>query len=251
MKAKCKALTFIAILVLLTLFISNFSFSQEAETEKKNDEVRGYLMLGGSKLDIDALNERLVSKGQSSFSDGFLSFGGGFLRKKNSNWLFGVEGHYLFIEEKDYTVPNGSYKTSLTGAYGFVDIGYALVSSGGLNIYPLIGFGGGGAGLQIGKSNFDDILEQPERNVNLTAGAFLLNFAIGSDYLIKSKESEKDEGGLVLGFRAGYTYSPWKGAWWTDNISIDGGPKIGMTGPYFRLMIGFGGKGEWWNEGKK
>jgi len=251
MKVKNEMFKILATMALLTLFIATISFSQEAETEKKNDEVRGYLMFGGSKLDIDDLNERLVSKGHSSLSDGFLSFGGGFLRKKNSNWLVGVEGHYLFVEDKDYAMPNGSYKASLTAAYGFVDIGYALVSSGGLNIYPLIGFGGGGAWLQIGKSNFDDILEQPERNANLTASAFLLNFAIGSDYLITSKESEKYEGGLVLGFRAGYTYSPWKGAWWTDNISIDGGPKIGMTGPYFRLMIGFGGKGEWWKEKEK
>ena len=251
MKVKCKTLTFIATIVSLTLLISNFSFSQEAETEKKNDEVRGYFMFGRSKLDIDALNERLVSKGKTSLSDGFLSFGGGFLRKNNSNWLSGVEGHYLFAEEKDYTVPNGNHKASLTAAYGFFDIGYALVSSGGLNIYPLIGFGGGVMWLQIGKNNFNDILEDPERNAELTAGIFLLNFALGSDYLLKLKEEEKGVSGIVFGFRAGYTYAPWKGAWWTDNISIDGGPKIEMTGPYIRFMIGFGGKGEWWKEEKK
>lgn len=251
MKVKIKTLTFIATTALLTLFISNFSFSQEAENEKKNEEVRGYFMVGGSQLNIDALNERLVDKGKSSFSDGFLSFGGGFLRKKNSNWLFGVEGHFLLGEEKDYAMPTVSHKASLTTAYGFFDIGYAVVSSGGFNLYPLIGFGGGGMWLQIGKSNFDDVLEAPERNANLTAGTFLLNFALGSDYLIKLKEYEKDEGGIVLGFRAGYTYSPWNGAWWSDNISIQGGPKIEMNGPYVRLMIGFGGKGEWWKEEKK
>jgi len=251
MKVKINTLAFITTIVFLILFIANFSFSQEAETEKKNEEVRGYVMLGGSKLDIDALNDRLVSKASASFSDEFFSIGGGFLRKKNSNWLLGVEGHLLLVEEQDYRMQDVSHKASLIAAYGFFDIGYAVVSSGDLNIYPLIGFGGGGMWLQIGKNNFDDILEDPVRNANLTGGIFMFNFALGSDYLIKVKEYEKNKGGIVFGFRAGYTYTPWNGAWWTDNISIKGGPKIGMTGPYIRFMIGFGGKGEWWKEEKK
>ncbi len=251
MKVKINTLAFITTIVFLILFGANFSFSQEAETEKKNDEVRGYLMLGGSKLDIDALNDRLASKASASFSDEFFSIGGGFLRKKNNNWLFGIEGHVLLVEEQDYEIQNVNHKASLTAAYGFLDVGYALVSSGGLNIYPLIGFGGGGTWLQIGKNNFDDILEDPERNASLTGGTFMFNFALGSDYLIKVKEYEKDEAGIVLGFRVGYTYSPWNGGWWTDMISIEGGPKAEMTGPYLRVMIGFGGKGEWWKEEKK
>ena len=250
MKLKIKMLTIIATMVLLTLFISNFSFSQETETEKKNEEVRGYLMLGGSRLDIDVLNDRLTSKGYSSFTDGFLSIGGGFLSKKNSRWLFGAEGHYLIAEEKNNTIPNGSFKTMLSAAYGFLDVGYALVSSGGLNIFPLIGIGGGGTWLQIGKKDFDDILEGPQRNASVSSGTFLLNFALGSDYLIKSKDEKKGEG-LVLGFRMGYTYTPWECGWWSDTISIDGGPKMGVTGPYIRFMIGFGGKGEWWKDDKK
>ncbi len=251
MKVKIKTLTLITTIAWLTLFISNFSFSQEAETEKKNDEVRGYLMLGGSKLDLDALNDRLMRHGSASFSDEFFSIGGGFLSKKNSNWLFGIEGHVLLVDEQDYVIQNVAHKASLTAAHGFFDVGYNLVSLGGLNIYPLIGIGGGGAWLQIGKSNFDNILEAPQGNANLTGIAFMLNFALGADYLIKIKESEQDETGIVLGFRAGYTYSPWNGAWWTDTISIEDGPKVGMTGPYVRLMLGFGGKGEWWKEEKK
>lgn len=249
MKANIKTITVIATIALLTLLISNSSFSQEAETEKKDEEVRGYFMFGGSKLDIDALNNRLVSKDYSSFSDNFFSLGGGFLREKNNNWLFGAEGHFLLVEEKDKTMPNGSHKASLTAAYGFFDVGHILVSSGGLNIYPLIGFGVGGTSLKIGKNNFDDILNDPERNAELSTFIFLLNFALGTDYLLKSKD-DKEGVGMVLGFRVGYTYAPWKGGWWTDVIGIDGGPKTGITGPYIRFMIGVGGKGEWWKEQK-
>jgi hypothetical protein len=250
MNVKIETQTFIATIILLSLFISYFSFSQEAEIEKKNKDIRGYLMLGGSRLDIDVVNDRLVSKGYSSFSDEYFSIGGGFLSKTNSRWLIGVEGHYLFNEEKDNVIPNGNYKTLLTTAYGFFDVGYDLVSTEDLNIYPLMGFGLGFTWLKIGKNNFDDILSDPERNAELYTGTFLLNFAFGFDYLLKTKEYEKNKGGLVLGFRVGYTYAPWKGGWWTDMIDIDNGPKIGMTGPYMRFMIGFGGKGEWWKEEK-
>lgn len=250
MKATNQTLAFITTIVLLTIFSTNFAVSQEKNTEAKKEEVRGYLMLGGSTLDIDPLNDRLVSKGYASFSDKFYSLGIGFLRKKNSNWLFGPEGHVLIVEEKEKAMPNGNHTVSLIGAYGFFNVGYALVTSGGLNIYPLIGFGGGGTWLNIGKNNFDDILEDPERSAEIFTGTFLLNFALGADHLIKFKEDEKVEG-MVLGFRVGYTYTPWKGGWWTDMIDIKGGPKTGMTGPYIRFMIGFGGKGEWWKEEKK
>lgn len=251
MKVKIKTLTLIVTITWLTLFMSNFSLSQETEPAKKNDEVRGYLMLGGSQLDLDALNDRLMSHGSASFSDEFFSIGGGFLRKKSSNWLAGFEGHVLLVDEQDYILNNVTHKASLFAAQGFFDVGYNLVSLGGLNIYPLIGIGGGGVWLQLGKNIFDNILEAPQGNASLTGSAFLLNFALGSDYLIKIKASEKDETGIVLGFRAGYTYSPWHGEWWSDTIQIEGGPKVGMTGPYVRLMIGFGGKGEWWKEEKK
>ena len=36
-----------------------------------------------------------------------------------------------------------------------------------------------------------------------------------------------------------------------DTISIDDGPKMGITGPYVHIMIGVGGKGEWWKDKKK
>jgi len=251
MKVKIKTLTLVATIALLSLLISNLSFSQATESEQKNKEGRGYLMFGGGKLDIDALNDRLLSQGKPVFNDEFASFGIGFLNKKNQHWLIGAEGHYLIIDEKDYAATNGNYKASLSAACGFIDFGYDVLSSTKLNLYPLIGIGGGGLWLQIGKNNFNDILDTPERNANLTSFTALFNFALGSDYMIKSSEDTKNKVGLVLGFRAGYIYSPWKGTWWTDNISIDNGPKLGMTGPYLRLMIGIGGKGEWWKEKEK
>lgn len=251
MKAKRKTLLFTFTIIVLIFFVNTVSFSQEAEAEKNNEEVRGYLMIGGNQLDIDPLNERLLSQNNFTFSDQFFSIGGGFHRIKNERWLFGFEGHFLANEEQEFAAQNVDYKASLMAAYGFFDMGYILVSSGGLDIYPLIGFGGGGSWLQIGKKNFNDILEDPVRNAQLTSGAFLLNFAVGADYLFKSKEFKEHEAGFVMGFRAGYTYTPWDGAWWTDNISVEGGPDTGLTGAYVRFMIGFGGKGEWWNEEKK
>lgn len=250
MVSKIRILTFTVAIAFLIFFISNISFGQEAECKMNNNEVRGYLMLGYTKFDIDDLNDRLMSKGNTSFSDDFYSIGGGFLHQSKNNWLFGFEGHFMFCDEKDYSRPGESYKASLMAANGFFDIGYSVVSSEGLNIYPLIGVGGGATWLEIGKKNFDDILDTPQGNASLTAYNFMFNFAIGTDYLIKIEEKEKNEAGLVLGVRAGYFYAPWNGDWWSDNINITSGPNIGMTGPYIRFMIGFGGKGNWWDNEK-
>ena len=55
---------------------------------------------------------------------------------------------------------------------------------------------------------------------------------------------EKGKGGMVLGVRAGYTFSPFKGDWNMDDLEISGAPETGITGPYIRLMIGGGGFGK-------
>lgn len=64
------------------------------------------------------------------------------------------------------------------------------------------------------------------------------------DYLLKFAEDETGKGGMLLGLRAGYTFSPVKSGWNMDDLEISGAPKIGITDPFIRLMIGGGGFGK-------
>lgn len=232
-----------ALVAAMSLLTVDIAQGQEVMSKVKKGQIRGYFMFGGSTIDIDPLNSELESKGYSTHSDNFGSFGGGGHIIIN-RMIIGGEGHALVGEEEESVIARGSFKTSLSGFYGFFDVGYLIHSKHDLNVYPLIGIGGGAMSLKIGPDSFDDILENPRRGAELSAGGFLLNAALGTDYLMRLWKDEKGEGGLVFGLRIGYTFAPAKGGWEMDGITLSGDPEMGITGPYFRLMIGAGGIGK-------
>lgn len=243
----CEKVKIVAILIVVTLvsiFFADNSRGQEKAPTAEEEAGMGYSMLGMSIIDIKDLNARLESKGYSEISDNFFSVGGGGHGIINNRLIIGGEGHALLGEE----VTSGNYKNSITIGYGFFNLGYVVYSIKDLRVYPLLGLGGGGMNFKIAEKvtslSFDDVLDNPKRSVELSTGGFLLNLAFGLDYLLKLAEDEKGKAGLILGLRAGYTFSPFKGGWQMDEIEISDAPEIGITGPYIRLMIGGGGVGK-------
>ena len=235
---KSSGITFL--IITLFLFISaNNAYSQELKHRGRMGGGRGYFMFGFNNLDIKNLNTALENKGYSKLSDNFLSFGGGGHGIIN-RFIIGGEGHGLIGEEAN----SENYKSSLSVGYGFFDFGYIVYSIGGLNVYPLLGIGGGGITLKISEKvppSFDAILDNPKRGVEISTGGLLLNIAVGADYLLNLGDRKWGNGGLVFGLRIGYTYSPIKSDWQFEEGSISDGPETGITGPYLRLMIGGGG----------
>jgi len=70
----------------------------------------------------------------------------------------------------------------------------------------------------------------------------LLNVAVGMDYLISfGQDRDGGRGGFLLGIRAGYMISPFQGDWSMGELEVAGGPDLGLTGPYVRVMFGGGG----------
>jgi len=189
--------------VIVSIFMCAIAQAQETAVDKEGGG-RGYFMFGGNIIDIKSLNSKLESKGYSKFSDNFISFGGGghgIIGKV----IIGGEGHGLAGRE----TTSGSYKTSIGAGYGFFNVGYLIYTTGAINIYPILGLGGGGIGVKIiekGTPSFDEVLDNPKRSAELSTGGFLLNLALGADYLLKLGEDEKGGGGLVFGLRIGYTY---------------------------------------------
>lgn len=236
-------------MVIASIFLCPIAQAQETAQEmavhNKKGGGRGYFMFGGSIIDIKSLNSKLDSKGYPKFPDNFISLGGGghgIIGKV----IIGGEGHGLIGRET--TGGSKTYKTSISAGYGFFNFGYIVYSTKGLSVYPLLGLGGGGMSFKIVERetipSFDDVLNNPKRSANLSTSGFLLNLALGTDYLLKLEEDKKREGGLVFGLRIGYTFALIKGSWKMDGIEISGGPEIGITGPYIRLMIGGGGSGK-------
>lgn len=244
MYEKVKIVATLIVVAVVSILFANISQGQEIAPTAKEGGGMGYSMFGWSTIDIKALNSRLESKGYSNISDNFISFGGGGHGIINNKVIIGGEGHGVFGKE----VTSGNYKNSINVGYGFFNLGYIVYSVKELRFYPLLGLGVGGMNLKIVEKvtslSFDDVLDDPKRRVELSTGGFLLNLALGIDYLLKLGEDEKGKAGLIFGLRAGYTLSPFKGGWDMDEIEISGAPEIGITGPYIRLMIGGGGFGK-------
>ncbi|MBN2415500.1 hypothetical protein JXO52_06645 [bacterium] len=231
-----------AIRTVVFFFIAVCLLSGGAAAQDRAEKAgMGYSIFGQSYVGIDDLNEALKGKGYGALSDKFFSVGGGGHTIVNGRWILGGEGHTLLGD----AVVTGDVTSSLMIGYGFFDIGYLLFSKADLNFYPLLGIGGGGMSLNIGEDiamiSMDEALDNPNRGISLSTAEFLLNIGVGLDYLIAFGRDETGRGGMLLGVRAGYTFSPFSGGWSVGDVEVTGAPEIGITGPYIRIMIGGGG----------
>jgi hypothetical protein len=244
MYGKTKKLIALTVATAVVFLFVNISQGQETKPQAKQDGGMGYSMFGRGTIDISDLNSKLESKGYSTMSDNFFSAGGGGHRIFSSGLIIGGEGHAVLGDE----VTSGNNKHSVNVGYGFLNLGYIVYSVQELRFYPLLGLGVGGMTFTIKEDvtslTLDDILDNPGRKAEISTGGFLINLAFGIDYLLKFAEDETGKGGMLLGLRAGYTISPVKGDWNMDDLEISGAPKIGITGPFIRLMIGGGGFGK-------
>jgi len=211
--------------------------AKEADTKKVKGGGGGGFMVGVSQFDLNTLNDKLKAKGFEDLGDNQIFFGGGGYGIINGKILLGGEGGGF---SKD--VASSTQKASLSGGYGFFDIGYVIFSKSGFNLFPLLGIGGGGFSLRIVERapspTFDEILDNPKREANISTGSFLFNFALGLDYLLALGEDKEGRGGLLLGIRAGYIFDPTKADWKMTDQDVLKGPDIRFTGPYVHLVLG-------------
>ncbi len=239
-----KRIVFKSLMVVLTLGCLAVSFSQ-ADGFSRKGEGRGYFMIGGNSLDMDELNSRLKDNGYAEFSDSPISLGGGGHGIVRERIVIGGEGHALLGRAEQSTIGGVDYGTKFSAGYGFFDVGVLAMRTGGLDVYPLLGLGGGGVSLDITQSeigSFDELLQDPNRSTNLSTWCFLINLGLGIDYLAVLGESERGEGGIVIGLRSGYILAPFHGDWHFKGETLPGGPDPGLTGAYIRLTIGGGGR---------
>jgi len=236
---KPKVFLFFLVLQILAFSITKHAEAKEIKLKTGEHGCRGFFMFGERIVDLGNLSSTLERKGYGKVSDKFISLGGGgygIIGKL----IVGGEGHGM-IERSVY---NGDFKTSIWGGYGLFDIGYQIYSKNYMNIYPMIGIGGGAINLRIverTKPSFDEIIENPKRGSELSTDGFLLNFSFTIDNLMKIKEGRKCGGGLAYGIRIGYLLAPFKNDWKIYGTKVNNGPRAGFQGPYVVILIGGGG----------
>lgn len=218
------------------------SSAQEKREGHKSRGGSGYVMLGWSTPNLDALNAGLRAQGYATFSDPVLSFGAGGHLYFN-RILFGGEAHGLKITNGTVSTLRGEYKTVLDGAFGFFSLGYLALPHDRLQIYPMLGFGGGVIRLRIETKtapSFEEVLNDPGRSAELSNGGLLFNLGLGVDSWFGIHRERRDLSGVVLGLRAGYILTPVARDWYLHEKKIRGGPEYDFSGPYVRLLLGLG-----------
>jgi hypothetical protein len=227
----------------VSLLVASPGWGDEDENDDRDHGGKGYFAIGWSALDLDPLNDALVASGYPRFSEDFLSLGGGGYGVIG-HFVIGGQGHAYLGEGRDATLGAQNYRSDLVAGMGFLDLGWVLWSGGRGRLTPLVGLGGGGLSVEIEElaaPTFGQVLAQPGHRSDLSTGGFLLDLGADFDVLL-GRHFEEHHGGFLLGVRAGWILAPIHGGWQLEGRDIAGGPDIGMTGPYVRILLGGGGR---------
>lgn len=215
-----------------------------------------YFSAGYNSVDLTPLTD-LLDRSQpfnyGTLPEHYYSFGVG-MRIGSTKWRVGWDLHYLGRDGTPPGVSNGSpvvAESRLSDTQFLIDVNYGLVRANNnrLVMAPTVGVGLETTSLSFrlpgadgDARDFDGVLADPGRGVQLTRHNLLLDAALQIDFAL-SFDPEFDEVGWILGLRAGYHFMP-IGLKWQEHIGdlggrgVDDGPKFGLAGPYLRLTLG-------------
>lgn len=201
-----------------------------------------FFVAGIDFLNTDNLNDRLDKAGFNKTKNPYLTLGGQ-VNLRFGRMIVGGEVHWLknFSGEAD----SGDIRFSRKEWYGLLNLGIDAVAYKGLSIYPMVGIGMGESRLKIAEepgATFNEILDDPGREVTLTQRGLLLDASLGIDYRFTVRERERFTSYFTVGLRGGYLFAPYSGQWEMSAGEVSRGPEFGISGPYVQLMIGFSGK---------
>jgi len=203
------------------------------------------LSTGMSTMSVDALNERLAPSQFAPLSNDAVSYGASGYFAIGRALLGATVARSTFGEEG---LDNGR-TDALSATQGLVTVGYAIVSTDRLSIFPQMGVGLGrveialrdrsGAGTSATQPTFDEVAQSPGPESSMSGRHLLYAFGGGADYLVSRARSAK---GVVLGIRAGVSASPNRTTWTRDGERIVAGPDAAAGGPYLHVVVGLGGR---------
>lgn len=210
---------------------------QAQDNPKVQTSGSGGFTIGYGNMDVSGL-QKFIPEGTGNFNDQHLLIGGtghGFI----GNIVIGGSGSGMIGSE----LSTDSFKYSLGGGYGTFDLGYLIVNKEKIKVYPMFGIGGGGYGIQISENqnlSVSEIVSNPSREINVSAGRFIFDFSFNLD-LIPALDYNEDTGaygGLMTGLKVGYIYSLPSSGWSYSGGAINGGPDFGFNMIYAKLIIG-------------
>jgi hypothetical protein len=143
------------------------------------------------------------------------------------------------------------------------NVGLVAVRKRGFILYPMVGIGYGASGLWLKSESTTRLYPEATKvvytgdrnlqNMIVWTRSVVLDFGLGAQYMLGASTEDKAKG-FSLGIRAGYRFQPG-----TDDVKVNSNknavdsydpkdfdgqatplPKLGMSGLYVKLLIGFG-----------
>jgi opacity protein-like surface antigen len=203
------------------------------------------LSTGVSTMSVDALNARMTTSQFAPLSNDAVSFGAsGHVAIGRA--LVGAELARLAFGEEGL---NNGRTDELTALQGIATIGYALVSTERLSLFPQLGVGMGrvevslrdrvGPGTTTSQPTFDEVAQAPGAESRVAGRHLLYSFGGGADYLVSRAGASV---GVVLGVRAGMLASPNRTTWTRNGQTVIAGPDVAAAGPFVRVVVGVGAR---------
>ena len=220
------------------LLLSYSTKAQEAQKNNKNESMGcGAFSIGYGYMD--------VSKLQVFVPDDISKFG-------SDHLVIGGTGHAIInrfvIGGSGFGITGDGVKTdslivNVSGGVGTFDLGYLILNKNKIKIYPLLGIGGSGFGLQISKNrnySVNQIKNDPGQEINISHGGFIADISININIIpnLNYDEKKNSYGGFMTGFKIGYLYSIPSSDWKFSGGNITNGPDFGLSMFYVKLLIG-------------
>ncbi len=173
----------------------------------------GTFDIGIQTMDLDGLNDALTPAGYGSLSGPAFTLGGsgqGYI----NNWVIGGEGAFYGFGAAN----SPTHELELAGGYGLFTLGYIPLQGRGFLLYPSLGAGVAGTGLDIrsrqSESTFAEVIGNPDDNptqeVDLGTVAPYFKLAVNLHYFpLRGREGMRY--GPMLGISAGYAFAPGRG----------------------------------------
>ncbi len=236
-------------LVLLAFLFPLSNASAESDTPPRCDKEKTtvpFFTFGGSGIDVDAMNSLMTPKGYRRFKDYSYIIGGGFYKKIGRSILeFEIRGIRWNTRNRE------NKQSSMGGVNGLINYGFNVLPKGSVVLFPYVGGGFGKVWLDLTKTStpLDSLLAQPVNDIRLKQKNFILNAGIGFDVTFTRKR-KPDKNPLTIGLRTGYTFDPTdKRDWYENDTEIKNGPKLSLSGPYARLILGKSIRNPWQRKG--
>ncbi len=218
-------------------FLAAMLVASAQEISKPREMGGGGFTIGYGNMDVSGLHV-FVPENVKDFRNDHLVIGGagyGIVDR----FVIGGSGFGMIGDD----ITTDSLKISLGGGLGTFDFGYLLLSAEKMKIFPLIGIGGGGYGLNIARNKnvtVNEILENPGQEINIGIGGFVADVSLNINVIPVFNYDEKENayGGFMTGLKAGYIYSLPSSSWSFTGGDIINGPDFNLSMFYVKIIIG-------------